>query len=107
MDIHTQELGLHNEVATYACGTKWLDYILMTKQIASHTTNCGAEPFNHYFYSDHCSIWVDLELLGLLDRNLPPLARPQFHDIQSGRPKLLRKYVAELGKYLSSLNIPN
>jgi endonuclease/exonuclease/phosphatase family metal-dependent hydrolase len=105
--IHTQELGLDNKVATYARGTKLLDYILMTEQITSHTTNCGAEPFNHRFYSDHRGIWVDLELLGLFDRNLPPLARPQFRDIRSGRPKLVRKYVAELGKYLSSLDIPN
>ena len=76
IDIHTRELGLDHEVPTYARGTKRLDYILMTEQIASHTTNCGAEPFNHRFYSDHRGIWVDLELLGLFDRNLPPLARP-------------------------------
>jgi hypothetical protein len=107
IDIHTRELGLDNEVATYARGTKRLDYILMTEQIASHTSSCGAEPFNHRFYSDHRGIWVDLELLGLFDRNLPPLARPQFRDIRSGRPKLVRKYVAKLGKYLSSLDIPN
>jgi hypothetical protein len=79
----------------------------MTEQIASHTSSCGAEPFNHRFYSDHRGIWVDLELLGLLDCNLPPLARPQFRDIQSGQPKLLRKYFAALGKYLPSLDIPN
>jgi hypothetical protein len=96
IDIHTQELGLDNEVASYACGTKRLGYILMTKQIASHTTNCGAKPFNHRFYSNHRGIWVDLELLGLFDCNLPPLARPQYRDIRSGRPKLVRKYVAEL-----------
>jgi hypothetical protein len=107
VDIHTRDFGLDNEVATYARGTKRLDYILMTEQIASHTSSCGAEPFNHRFYSDHCGIWADLELLGLLDRNLPPLARPQFHDIRSGQPKLVRKYVAEIGKYLSSLDIPN
>jgi hypothetical protein len=107
IDIHTRELGLHNEVATYARGTKRLDYILMTEQNASHTTNCGAGPFNHRFYSDHRGIWVDLELLGLFDRNLPPLARPQYRDICSGRPKLVRKYVAELGKHLSSFDIPN
>jgi hypothetical protein len=107
IDIHTRELGLDNEVPTYARGTKRLDYILMTEQIASHTTNCGVEPFNHRFYSDHRGIWVDLKLLGLFDRNLPPLARPQFRDIRSGRPKLVCKYVAELGKYLSSLDIPN
>ncbi len=85
IDIHTRELGLDNEVATYARGTKRLDYILMTEQIASHTSSCGAEPFNHRFYSDHRGIWVDLELLGLFDRNLPPLARPQFRDIRSHR----------------------
>jgi endonuclease/exonuclease/phosphatase family metal-dependent hydrolase len=79
IDSHARTHRLDSEVATYyARGTKQLDYILMTEQLASHSTNCGAEPFNHRFYSDHRGIWVDLELLGLFDRNLPPLARPQF-----------------------------
>jgi hypothetical protein len=86
--------------------TKRLDYILMTQQLASHSTNCGAEPFNHRFYSNHREIWVDLELLGLFDRSLPPLARPQFRDIRLGRPKLIRKFITELGHLLSTSNIP-
>jgi hypothetical protein len=79
----------------------------MTKHIASHTTNYGAKPFNHRFYSNHRGIWVDLKLLGLFDRNLPPLARPQYRDIRSGPPKLVCNDVAELGKHLSPLDIPN
>jgi hypothetical protein len=58
--IHARTHRLDSEVATYARGTKRLDYILMTEQLASHSTNCGAEPFNHRFYSDHHGIWVDL-----------------------------------------------
>jgi hypothetical protein len=106
IDILAQTHGLDSEVATYARGTKRLDYILMTEQLTSHSTNCGAEPFNHRFYSDHRRIWVDLELLGLFDRNLPPLARPQFRDIRSGPPKVICKYITKLGHLLSKSNIP-
>jgi hypothetical protein len=106
IDIHARTHGLDSEVATYARGTKRLDYILMNEQLASHSTNCGADPFNHRFYSDHRGIWVDLELLGLFDRNLPPLARPQFRDILPSRPKLIRKYITELGHLLSTSDIP-
>jgi hypothetical protein len=61
IDIHARTHRLDSEAATYARGTKRLDHILKTEQLASsHSTNCGAEPFNHRFYSDHHGIWVDL-----------------------------------------------
>jgi hypothetical protein len=49
IDIHAQTQGLDSEVAMYARGTKRLNYILMTEQLASHSTNCGARPFSHRF----------------------------------------------------------
>jgi hypothetical protein len=76
------------------------------QQLASHSANCGVEPFNQRFYSDHRGIWVDLEVLGLFDRNLPPLAQPQFRDTRSGQPKVICKYITELGHLLSTSNIP-
>jgi hypothetical protein len=63
-------------------------------------TRSGAEPFNHRFFSDHRGIFVDLELKGLFDRNLAPLARPTFRDIRSGSSRLIQVYINELKTYL-------
>jgi hypothetical protein len=59
IDIHAQTHGLDSKVATYTCGLKQLDYFLHIVQLASHSTNCGAEPFNHRFYSNHHGILVN------------------------------------------------
>jgi endonuclease/exonuclease/phosphatase family metal-dependent hydrolase len=73
VDVYAEK---HGEVPAYSRGTKRLDYILMTPIVASHVARCGADPFNHRFFSDHRGIYVDLELEGLFNQNLPPLARP-------------------------------
>ena len=72
----------------------------MTPSVASHVTRSGAEPFNHRFFSDHRGIFVDLELKGLFDRNLAPLARPTFRDIRSSSSRLIQVYINELKTYL-------
>jgi endonuclease/exonuclease/phosphatase family metal-dependent hydrolase len=87
VDVYAAKL--EDAVPTYSRGTKRLDYILMTPTVASHVTRCGADPFNHRFFSDHRGIYLDLELEGLFDRNLPPLARPTYGDIRSGNSLLI------------------
>ncbi len=96
VDVYAARHGLEDEVPTHARGRKRLDYILMSPTLASHATRSGADPFNHRFFSDHPGIYVDLELEGLFDRNLPSLARPTYRDIRSGSPRLIRTYITEL-----------
>jgi exonuclease III len=95
-DVLRVQLGTTDEPATYARGSKRLDYVFMTADIASSVVACGAEPFNHRFFSDHRGLYVDLKLSGLFDRNLSPLAGPQFRDIRSGNPHQIRKYIQAL-----------
>jgi hypothetical protein len=76
-DIHHVNLGADNEPATYAHGTKRLDYIFMSDNIASLVVQCSAEPFNHQIFSDHQGMFVDLRLMGLFDQNLSPLSSPK------------------------------
>jgi endonuclease/exonuclease/phosphatase family metal-dependent hydrolase len=86
VDVYTAKHDLEDEVPTYSRDTKQLDYILMTPTVASHITRRRADPFNHQFFSDHRGIYVDLELEGLFDQNLPPLARLTCRDIRSVNP---------------------
>jgi hypothetical protein len=100
VDVYAATHGLEEEVPTYARGRKRLDYFLMTPSVASHVTRSGAEPFNHLFFLDHRGFFVDLELKGLFDRNLAPLARPTFGDIRLGSSRLTQVYITELKAYL-------
>jgi hypothetical protein len=100
VDIHWVNLGPNNEPATYARGSTRLDYIFMSEDTASLTRTCGAEHFNHRFYSDHRGIYVDLRLSGLFNQNLSPLASPTFRDVRSGNPCQIRKYIEKLNHLL-------
>jgi hypothetical protein len=81
VDVMQTQLGADNETATYACGSKRIDHVVMTVDVASLVKACGGEPFNQQFFSDHKQLYVNLQLLGLLDRNLSPLASPTYRDI--------------------------
>jgi exonuclease III len=106
VDVMRTKLGAADEPATYSRGSRRLDYIFMTDDIASLVRSCGAEPFNHRFFSDHRGLYVDLAVSGLFDRNLSPLASPQHRDIRSGNPSLIRKYISHLTQYFSEKDIP-
>jgi hypothetical protein len=97
-DLMQAHLGNEDEPATYARGSKRIDYIFATADIASLVRSCGAEPFNHRFFSDHRGLYVDLQLSGLFDRNLSPLASPKYRDIKSGHPRQIQTYITELKK---------
>ena len=53
IDVMRSRLGSGDEPATYARGSKRIDYIFMTDDVASLIRTCGAEHFNHHFFSDH------------------------------------------------------
>jgi hypothetical protein len=97
------QLGADNEPPTYARGSKRIDYIFMTADVASLVKACGAEPFNHRFFSNHRGLYADLQLLGLFNRNLSPLASPKYRDIRSGNPTLIRKYITTLSARLAPM----
>jgi hypothetical protein len=80
-------------------------YIFMMADVASLVSTCGAEPFNHHFFSDHCGLYIDLQLSGLFDRNLSPLDSPTYQDICSGNSTLIRKYISTLMSKLDSKDV--
>jgi hypothetical protein len=107
VDVMRSQLGTNNEPPTYSPGSKRIHYILMTADVASLVKACGAEHFNHRFFSDHRGLYADLRLSGLFDRNLSPLASPKYRDIQSGNLTLIRKYITTLSARLAAnKNIP-
>jgi exonuclease III len=91
--VMQSQLGANNELPTYARWSKRIDYIFMIADVAFLVQVCGAEPFNHRFFSDHRGLYADLRRSGLFDRNLSPLASPKYCDIRSSNPALIRKYI--------------
>jgi hypothetical protein len=90
--------------ATYARGSKRLDYILMSERCAIAVRKCGYEPFNHRLYSDHRGMFVDMDtemLFGNLDNDL---ASMQYRDFKATDPKAVTEYLQGIGTYLKDHN---
>jgi endonuclease/exonuclease/phosphatase family metal-dependent hydrolase len=58
--------GLDKEKATYARGTKRVDYIFVSQRLTEHIRASGAKPFNYRIFSDHRGLFVDFAMPGFL-----------------------------------------
>jgi hypothetical protein len=94
-------------VATYARGTKRIDYILTTRHVSQCVDRCGYEPFNHRIFSDHRAYFVDFDtkkLFGGAVNNIPP---PAFRDVKSKHQKsvtttYIRRNITSCPRQISS-----
>jgi hypothetical protein len=88
--------------ATYARGTKRLDYILMSERCVISVKACGYEPFNHRLFSDHCGMFVDMDMAL---RNLDNvLALMVYRDFKARDPKAVSDYLQGVEDYLIDHN---
>jgi hypothetical protein len=106
VNVMQAQLGANSKPPTYACGSEHIDYIFVIADVAFLVKACSAEPFNHQFILNHRGLYGDLQLLGLYEKNLSPLASPKYCDIQSGNPTLIRKFITYLSQGLAANNIP-
>jgi hypothetical protein len=92
------------EPATYARGTKRLDYILMSERCAISVRQCGYEPFNHHLFSDHRGMFVDMDTEMLFGNFDNVLAAMQYCDFTARDPKAVSDYLQSVGAYLHDHN---
>jgi hypothetical protein len=101
MQEHHQHL---EPVATYARGTKRIDYMLTTRHVSQCVDRCGYEPFNNRIFSDHRAYFVDFnstKLFGGSVNNIPPSA---FRDVNSKHLKSVTKYIRHKHDILTKTN---
>jgi hypothetical protein len=93
-----------NEPATYACGTKQLDYILMSERCAVSIRKCGYDPLNHHLFSEHRDMFVDMVMEMLFGNLDNVLAAMQYRDVKSRDPKAVSDYLLAVNTYLTNHN---
>jgi hypothetical protein len=71
-DVHGHQHGTV-EITTYTRGVKRLDYVFVTPQMVEHILRSGYESFHARIASDHRGYYVDFDLAGFLDRQLPSM----------------------------------
>ena len=92
---------------TYSRGSKCLDYIFVSDDIASSIQRCGILPFDEIFTSDHRAIYLDLDPKTAVGTDLSPLWSPASRRLHSKNTDLRDKYIGHLTTMLTSHNVFN
>jgi hypothetical protein len=92
------------EVATYARGSKRLDYVLGSAEIANSIENCGYEPFNFRYHTDHRAYFIDLNTNILFGTTIQPLAKFTDRILHSNNIRQVTRYIQEKHKMLKACN---
>jgi hypothetical protein len=104
-DTYCFRHGLDRESATYARGTKRVDYVLVSHCLTEHIRATGAEPFNYRIFSDHRGLFVDFALPGFFDRACNELVKHPSRDLIFDCPRHVKQYLLEMSKYMESHKI--
>ena len=93
--------------ATYSRGTKRIDFILISENIAPAVTRCGLLPFYEGIHSDHRGSFIDLDARILFQDRTPQLYEQPRRQLHSKKPSAVMHYKTELWKQLTAHNIIN
>jgi hypothetical protein len=103
-DVHGHQHGEIN-ITTYTIGVKRLDYIFVTPRMTEHILRSGYESFHARIASDHGGYFVDFDLAGFLDRQLPSIYSASSRAIRGTHPSNITKYIEYLHEYLEERDI--
>jgi hypothetical protein len=104
IDAHGHQHGVIN-ITTYTRGVKGLDYAFITPRMVEHILKSGYESFHARIASDHRGYFVDFDLAGFLDRQLPSIFSASSRAIRGTHPSNVTKYTEYLNKYLEERDI--
>ena len=106
-DIHAHYHEGINNMATYARGTKRIDFIFTSKNLVEKTTASGFLAFYDGVETDHRGSFIDFDATKLFTDKTETLYSHTQRILLSKLPKTVKKYKEELWKRLNSHNICN
>ena len=103
-----QDLGLVNVLKlnlfipeksrSYSRGSSVIDGIWATPYIQQRTISCGLAPFDYLYPSDHRGLFMDIDILDLLDAREVNTQPPAYRRLKHTIPKRVTAYCSEVKK---------
>ena len=91
--------------ATYARGSKRLDYALASPKVCEALQAAGYEEFNSRIASDHRGYYFDFDTTLLFGSNTQPLENPTRRGLSSSNVKQVTSYIREKYRILEEHNV--
>ena len=92
------------QFATWVDGKRVIDYILISKNLLTHVTRCGYEPFLHRVRGDHRGMYIDFNTSSLFGAETTQLATMAKRKLHSSNPAHVTAYFQHKIKYLHDHN---
>jgi hypothetical protein len=103
-DAHEYQHGTV-DITTYTRGVKRLDHVFVTPRLVEHILQSGYESFHARIPSNHRGYFVDFDLAGFLDRQLPSIVSATSRAIRGTHPSNITKYKEYLNEYLEERDV--
>jgi hypothetical protein len=103
-DTHEYQHGTV-DITTYTRGVKRLDYVFVIPRLVEHILRSGYESFYARIPSNHRRYFVDFDLAGFLDKQLPTILSATSGAIRGTHPSNITKYTEYLNEYLEDRDI--
>jgi hypothetical protein len=107
IDIHTARHSEAATTATYARGTRKIDFVLITPELLPLVSNSGMLPFYDGIHTDHRGMFIDLDSKATFHGKIAELYSQPSRILTSKFPKAVYTYRQELWKQLQAHNIMN
>jgi hypothetical protein len=105
LDLLPYHHGMEGEVETHSRGSKRLDYVFGTQELAESIVRIGVTPYNFVIASDHRGLFIDFNIDAFLGGESSHLMSPALRGINSNSPKQCRKYVEAVTTYLTKHSV--
>jgi hypothetical protein len=76
VDPHASAHGIAGEPSTCSRGSKRFEHVLVSSAVLPFIRKCGTDPFHQILFTDHCGLFLDIDLKGLLGANWPKFWLP-------------------------------
>jgi len=105
-NILQRRLGNHDLPRTHILGSKPIDHVWATINVFEAVDSAGYSPFHNVLENtDHRGIFVDINLVDILDNVIVTLKPPSQRRLQATVPARVKKYLEHVEKCWKSQNI--
>jgi len=95
-NILRSQINIPEGARSHCRGSKIIDGAWSTPYIQSRIISCGLAPFDFLYPSDHRGIFLDLDILDILDARMVDVKPPPYRRLKSSIPKRVQTYCEEV-----------
>ena len=96
LNILQSHINIPEGTRSHCRGSKVIDGAWSTPYIQSRILACGLAPFDFLYPSDHRGIFLDLDILDILDARTVDAQPPPYRRLKSSIPKRAKAYCEEV-----------